>query len=137
MRPHSLRCERLHIIHTSVAFDIFEQNRFIHFVIEGDIIEFKFAFDIFAQRFDCIFFFDDVLRKINDLEDAFEAETMLVEKSTGALTSPCKRAVQLTEIRTEGNDGANGEDIGDDEVAAKTVNERRAYRRDQTKDDEE
>ena len=48
-----------------------------------------------------------------------------------------QRTVELTEVRAEGDDGADGERALDDVLAAQAVDQRRADRADQPDDDKE
>ena len=74
--------------------------------------------------------------QINDLEDALETDHGRGELD-GRARETLQRAVELTEIRAERDDGADGERAFDDVPAAEAVDERRAHRADEAKHDEE
>ena len=75
------------------------------------------------------------MRQVDDLEDAFEGNHAGAEFD-GRARETLQCAVQGAEIRTEGDDGADGEFILDDEPAAEAVDQRRAHRADETDHDE-
>ena len=64
-----------------------------------------------------VFLFQDVLRQVDDFEDAFETDHGGAELD-GRARESLQCAVELTEIRTEGDDGADGECILNDVPAA-------------------
>ena len=128
------REHRCYIIHFPIAFDIAEQLGRIDAVQEGDVFEFQVAAH-FAQG-KGIFFFDDVLRQVDNFEDALERDHAGAELDRRA-RQPLQRTIELTEVRAKGHDGADGEGVLDDEPAAQPVDQRRADRADQPDDDKE
>ena len=129
------RQDRTHILHPPVAFDILEQFGFIHAVIEGDVLEFEIAPVHLCRTI--AFSFSAISCGRSITSKTRSKLTMEVEKSTGALAKTLQRAIELTEIRAEGDDGADGERALDDVPAAQAVDERRAHCADQPEDDEE
>ncbi len=85
---------------------------------------------------DRLFFFGDILRQVNDFEDALETDHGRGELDRRA-GQTLQRAVELAEVRAEGDDGADGERALDDVPAAEAIDERRAHRADQAEHDEE
>ena len=123
-----------HIIHLAITFDFAEQLGRIDAVIKGDIFKLQFAAHVSQGK--GIFFFGDVLRQVDHLENALERDHAGAELDRRA-GQPLQRAVELTEVGAESHDGADGEGILDDEVAAQPVDQRRADRADQPDDDKE
>ena len=98
--------DRADIFVASVTFYILQQFGGVNVIVERDVVEFEFAAHITQRR--RILFFDDVLRQVNDFEHALE-RNHAGRKFDGRARETLKRAVELTEIRTERNDGADSE----------------------------
>ena len=65
--PRKHRCD---VVHAPIAFDFAQQLGLIDAVIESNIVEFQIAAN-FMQRKGS-FFFSDISRQVDDLEDALE-----------------------------------------------------------------
>ncbi len=126
------RKHRGHIVHLPIALDVAEQLGRVDAVQKGDIFEFQVAAHIPQDH--GILLFNDVLRQVDHLEDALERDHAGAELDRRA-RQPLQRAVKRAEIRAESHDGADGEGVPDNEVAAQPVDQRRADRADQPDDD--
>src|SRR5690242_4511913 len=97
------------------------------------MVEFELASHVLQDN--RILFFDDILRQVDDLEDTLETDHRRGEFHRRAGKS-LQGAIELTEIRAKRNNGSDGEDIRNDKVSAKTIDERRPHCTDQTNNDE-
>ena len=111
------------VLHAAPALDIAEQPGLVHGVAEVDAIELELAAHVVQRNGAALF--DDVLRQIDDLEDALEGDHGGAELHRRA-DQALQRRIQRADIGAEGDDGADGEGALDDQVAAEAVGQRRA-----------
>ncbi len=122
------------IFHAPGAVHLAEEVLLLDSIAEGDVLEDQLAAQV-GQR-QRAGFFSDLDGQVDDFEDALEADHRCGKLDRG-VGKTLQGSVQVAEVCTEGDDGADGEHVADDEIAAQAVDQGSADSADQADDHKE